>query len=90
MTPEQIATRIRGTLPDAQVEAAGADCSFEVLVVSQHLEGQSTLTRQRSLLALFSPELGSGELHALSIRARTPAELQAEKKASFVGLGTLP
>jgi len=90
MTPEDIVARIRTALPDAQVEAAGADCSFEVLVVSSQLQGQSTLARQRSLLGLFAAELGSGELHALSVRARTPAELQAAKHPNLIDLGTLP
>ena len=90
MTSEQITARIRAALPDAQVEAAGADCAFEVLVVSPQLEGQSTVVRQRMLLALFAAELGSGELHALSVRAKTPAELQAAKNPNLVGLGTLP
>jgi acid stress-induced BolA-like protein IbaG/YrbA len=75
MKPEDLIARVRGALPDAQVELAGADCSFELHVVSEQLRGQTQVARQRMLLALFAGELSSGALHALSIRARAPNEL---------------
>jgi len=74
MTPEEIAARIRQVLPDAEIELTGADCHFEVSVVSQRLGSYSQLARQRMLLTLFNQELASGVLHALSIRANTPHE----------------
>lgn len=89
MTPEALIGRIREALPDARVELSGADCSFEVLVVSAQLSGQGQVARQRKVLALFAPELASGALHALSIRAKTPAELAAGN-TSLVCLGGLP
>ena len=88
MTPDEIAARIRGALPDAELELSGADCSFEVLVVSDLLTGQSAVARQRMLLSLFAAELASGALHALSIRANTPDELASANRR--VALGTLP
>ena len=77
MNPADIAAKVRSALPDAHVELAGADCSFELLVVSEQLAGKSPVARQRLLLHLFAAELSSGALHALSIRAKTPAELAA-------------
>jgi acid stress-induced BolA-like protein IbaG/YrbA len=88
MTADEIAARIRSAIPDAELELSGADCSFEVLVVSESLNGQSALARQRKLLGLFSAELASGALHALSIRASTPDELASTSQR--VRLGTLP
>ncbi|HET8932480.1 MAG TPA: BolA/IbaG family iron-sulfur metabolism protein [Polyangiales bacterium] len=90
MKPEELAERIRSALPDAVLELSGADCTFEVLVVSEFWTGQSAVARQRMLLGLFASELASGALHALSIRARTPAELQSASNQSRVVLGTLP
>jgi BolA protein len=81
MSPEAIAAKVRGALPDAQVELAGEDCSFELLVVSEQLKGMSPVARQRLILGLFAAELGSGALHALSIRAKTPAELADPSQA---------
>lgn len=83
MNPEEIASRIRKVLPDAQIDLAGADCHFEVAIVSDQLGGQSQLARQRMVLELFRQELGSGALHALSIRAHTPSEIEAAKQAAL-------
>jgi len=77
MNENEIITRILSLYPDAAVDINGADCNFEVYVISEQLSGKSTLQRQQSLLDLFRNELRSGKLHALSIKARTPAEQAA-------------
>lgn len=74
MNEEDIITRIKAEYPDALVEAAGADCNFEINVVSEAFAGLNTLKRQKPILALFKEELSSGALHALTIRAKTPQE----------------
>jgi BolA protein len=74
---QEIIARITSLYPDAVVDINGQDCSFEVYVISARLSGKSTLQRQQTLLQLFADELKSGKLHALSIRARTPAEQAA-------------
>jgi acid stress-induced BolA-like protein IbaG/YrbA len=35
----------------------------------------NSLQRQRSILTLFNTEIASGELHALTVKAKTPQEL---------------
>lgn len=77
MDENEITARITSLYPGAAVDVNGADCSFEVYVISEQLKGMSTLQRQRSLLDLFKDELKSGKLHALAIKARTPAEQAA-------------
>jgi BolA protein len=74
MQEQEIVERIKTLYPDASVDLAGADCSFELYVISEQFAGRNTLQRQRSILDLFRDELTSGRLHALSIKARTPAE----------------
>lgn len=74
MQQTEIEHRIRTQFPDAVVDLSGADCSFEVYVISEAFAGRTTLQRQRAILDLFSDDLVCGRLHALSIRARTPAE----------------
>jgi BolA protein len=51
----------------------GGESHFNLIVVSAVFEGQSRLARQRAVTALLRDEL-AGPVHALSIRARTPAE----------------
>ncbi len=77
MDESEITGRITALYPGAIVDINGADCSFEVYVISEQLAGMNTLQRQRSLLDLFRDELKTGKLHALSIKARTPAEQAA-------------
>ena len=74
MSPDQIVRRIHSAFPEAVVEPEGADCSFSVTVISRIFKGQTPIQRQRPILALFKEEIASGELHALSIIAKTPDE----------------
>ena len=74
MTGDEIVQRVHSLYPDAVVEATGADCSFEISVISDAFVGCNTLQRQKPILALFKEDIRSGALHALSIKARTPSE----------------
>lgn len=76
MEENVLVERIRSLYPDAVVEALGADCNFELHVVSDAFDGMSLLKRQQSVLALFKEEFRSGKLHALGVKAKTPAEME--------------
>jgi acid stress-induced BolA-like protein IbaG/YrbA len=49
----------------------------EALIVSSEFEGKSRVKRQQLVNALVRPLFDSGELHALSMKTLTPAELEA-------------
>lgn len=51
----------------------GGESHFNLLVVSEAFEGMSRVARQRTITALLKQEL-AGPVHALSIKAVTPAE----------------
>jgi BolA protein len=53
----------------------GGESHFNLTVVSAVFEGQGRVQRQRSINALLRDEL-AGPVHALSIRALTPAEAE--------------
>ena len=55
---------------------AGGESHFNVTVVSAAFEGQGRVQRQRAVNDLLRAEL-AGPVHALSIRALTPAEAAA-------------
>ena len=57
---------------DAQ---AGGESHFNLTVVAAVFEGQGRVQRQRTINALLRDEL-AGPVHALSIRALTPAEAE--------------
>jgi acid stress-induced BolA-like protein IbaG/YrbA len=86
MDEEQILQRIKTLYPEAAMEASGENCNFEVFVVSPEFEGMNLLKRQQSILALFSEELQTGKLHALGVKAKTPAEL-SKASSNLIQLG---
>lgn len=53
--------------------AAGGGGHFRLLVVSDAFEGKAPLARHRMVYALLKDAL-RGDIHALAITARTPAE----------------
>jgi len=69
-----IAALIRAGMPDAQVQVTGDGSHFEAVVVSPAFAGLTPLKKQRLVMDTVREQLASGELHALSIKALTPAE----------------
>ena len=74
---DEVEARILAALPGAMVELAGEGCNFEVSVLWDQFEGLPPLARQKRIIELFQSEIQSGEIHALSITARTVAEASA-------------
>ncbi|WP_294945496.1 BolA/IbaG family iron-sulfur metabolism protein [Sulfurivirga sp.] len=74
MAPETVKKIITDALPDAKVQVSGEECSFTVEVESAAFAGKTPLQRHRMINDLFKSQLESGELHALSIKTRVPAE----------------
>jgi stress-induced morphogen len=61
---------------------AGSETHFKVLVVSAEFEGKGLVDRHRRINEILAEELRGG-VHALSIRALTPAQFEKEAAASF-------
>ncbi len=75
MTPEKIQQLIAERMPDARVEVSGGDGKYTANVTSEAFDGLPPLKRHRLVYACVNDEIASGELHALTIVAKTPAEL---------------
>ncbi|MDJ0760269.1 MAG: BolA/IbaG family iron-sulfur metabolism protein [Woeseiaceae bacterium] len=77
MTPENIAKLIEEGLPGAQARVASDDNThFEALVICPDFEGKRPLARHQMVYKTLGTLMG-GEIHALSIKAVTPAENSA-------------
>jgi len=77
MNSQEIAALIRQGLPSARVEVESDDNThFATLVVSEAFEGLRPLQRHQLVYRALGERMG-GDIHALSIRALTPAELAA-------------
>ncbi|TBU33789.1 bola-like protein [Dichomitus squalens] len=53
---------------------------FTVHVVSEQFHGKSTMQRHRMIYAALADEFATG-LHALSLKTKTPSELQSAEQA---------
>jgi len=74
MTLQEIQAKLESAIDDAIVTMDGDGCNCSTTVISPTFEGMSLLARQKMVLAAVRSDIDSGELHALSIKARTPAE----------------
>jgi acid stress-induced BolA-like protein IbaG/YrbA len=74
MEPEKIQSLIEAALAGARVTVTGDGRHFEALVVSEAFAGKTLIQRHRMVLDAVHDRIASDELHALSIKAKTPAE----------------
>ena len=75
MTPEQIQQLIAAGMPEASVEVSGGEGKYVANVVSDEFEGLTPIKRHKLVYACVNDQIVSGELHALTIVAKTPAEV---------------
>ena len=74
MTPQQVEKIIQTGLPDAQVSVMSEDDThFEAVVISSQFVDKGPLQRHQMVYQTLG-ELMGGEIHALSIQAKTPDE----------------
>ncbi|MDC9714765.1 MAG: BolA/IbaG family iron-sulfur metabolism protein [Gammaproteobacteria bacterium] len=75
MTLAEIQAKLETGVEGSTVTMEGDGCNCSTLVVSPVFVGMSLLARQKMVLAAVRADIDSGELHALSIKARTPEEM---------------
>lgn len=81
MEPAEIKTLIENGLADARVEVYSEDNThYAARVISPAFEGKRALARHQLIYRCLGSLMGN-EIHAMSIRAHTPAEW-AELEAS--------
>lgn len=74
ITNEAVASLIEEKIPDAKVTVSGDGYKYETTVISETFEGLNTLKRHQAVYAAVNSAITSGELHALTITAKTPSE----------------
>jgi acid stress-induced BolA-like protein IbaG/YrbA len=71
---DEVETRIARAIVPSEVSARGDSSRMEVTVVSPAFEGVSRVRKQQLVYAAIAELIKSGALHAVTIRAYTPAE----------------
>jgi len=79
MNTEQIKQIVEQEMPNAQVLVEGMGAKFMVVVISDEFLDMSPVNRQRKVYAALNTHIQSGEIHALTIKAKTNAEWQQDK-----------
>lgn len=77
MRAEEIAERIRGALPGAEVKVVdvkGTGDHFEAQVVSAAFAGRTLVEQHQMVYAPLQPWLKTGELHALALKTYSPEQ----------------
>ncbi|MGD9591153.1 MAG: BolA family protein [Candidatus Berkiella sp.] len=80
MQPEEIKKMIESNIPDSQATVSGDGRHFEAFVVAPIFEGMGLLARQRQVYSALGNNIHNGNIHALSIKAKTPSEFEKEKQ----------
>ncbi len=77
MTPEAIEKLISAKMASADVSVTGAEGKFEATIISDEFDGLMIIKRHKLVYACVNEQITSGELHALTIHAKTKAEASA-------------
>jgi acid stress-induced BolA-like protein IbaG/YrbA len=80
MQPEAIKTLIEEGLSGVEAQVTGDGSHFEAIVIGDIFDGMSPLNKQRTVYGTLGDRITSGEIHALSIKAYTPAEWEKASK----------
>ncbi|MEO8250287.1 MAG: BolA family protein [Burkholderiales bacterium] len=74
MTAEELKTIIGAGLPCEHIELEGDGRHWFATIVSPEFEGKRAIQRHQRVYATLGERLKTDEVHALSIKAFTPAE----------------
>ena len=66
---------LKSQFPEADISFDGEDCNSRVLIVSEKFEGLNSLQRHKLVLGALKDHFQSGELHALSLKTKSPSEM---------------
>ena len=74
MIADEVQARVAKAIVPSEVTAHGDASRMEVVVVSTAFEGVSRVRKQQLVYAAIAELIRDGALHAVTIRAFTPAE----------------
>ena len=77
MDAETLKKLLLDNFPDATITVDGHGDRFQITIVDASFENQSKLTRHQAVNSCVSPLIQDGTIHALTIKAYSPNELNA-------------
>lgn len=79
MTADQLQALITAGLPCTHIELQGDGRHWFATIVSPEFEGKRPIARHQRVYATLGERMKTDEVHALSIKAFTPAEWAAKQ-----------
>lgn len=78
MTLDEIKARIQENLAPTHVQVIdlGGGDHIRAIVVSQRFQGLPLLKQHKLVLDLFQDEIGTNEVHALTVKTLTPEQFE--------------
>ena len=74
LTSLEVEQLVQQGIPDAKVLVEGEGCDLLITVVSEQFIDLALVKKQQLVMATLKAPLASGKLHAVSVKAYTPAE----------------
>ena len=76
---DTIHSTLAQAFPNASINVDGQGGKFLVQIVDESFQGQMPVKRQQSVYAGLGDLITSGQVHAVTIQAKTPAEAERAK-----------
>ena len=86
LSPQEVEQLVQLGIADAKVLVEGVGCDLLIIVISEQFADLTLVKKQQLVLATLKAPLASGKLHAVSVKAYTPTEWQAQQLSKEPGL----
>ncbi len=80
MENQEIQSVLMNALPLQQVIVSGDGSHFQVIAVGELFDGMSRVKKQQTVYGPLMPFIADNRMHAVSIKAYTPAEWERDRK----------
>jgi acid stress-induced BolA-like protein IbaG/YrbA len=82
VSPQQVETMIRESLPDAQVQVqdlTGGGDHYQVTVISSQFEGKGLVQQHQLVYSAVRQAMSSEAIHALALKTYTPQDWETDQ-----------
>lgn len=79
MEAREVAELVKQALPDCEIDVQSEGNHYLVVAVGDRFEGLSPVKKQQLIYSALEQQLAEGTIHALTIKAFTPAQWAARQ-----------
>jgi len=79
MKATEVEALLRDHLDQCEISVQGEGSNFDITVIGDRFEGVAPVKRQQMVYAALKDHIGRGDIHAVNIRALTPAQAAGQR-----------